>query len=559
MKASSPLRLHFDRAWRARIVALLVALCPLLGALPTSSQAEPFVFVSLPDTQIYADNRTPDGRLPAVTDERGTGAIFYDQTRWIVDNRSKRGIRYVGHLGDIVQHGDDLEEWALAKDAMDLLRQADIPHGTVMGNHDDNHGPDYRSNYLAYFGPSFFEDRPWYRASSPAGAANLQLLEHEGVKIGFLNISIDHPQAELDWASGVVQDNPDTIFILGTHRYLYDVKITGGRYGEDVLTPLGIINLPQDPIAAVVEPNSAEEIFQKFVSQHPNVLMIHAGHFHSEWLRLDGLNGAGRTVLQILTDYQCSRNGGDGWLRLYEMDFDAGTFSFETYSPTLDRMRTVMDHFVETIFLAYDQRQQIMDLLDISESTYFLLLGAIFKDTPAPDGFLLQHPDFDTEEERAYYEKLLNEMFLGDPPEGFDDIVEWEGMWLIAFAANPGDPFDFSESVRSPSGSIGVDFYDYFTPSPAQLLARAFDEILMGLSALSPEDLRRSSARTGSWTRCEPRATMRRTAAPARPSGSSSTRSCAGWTAASRAASPTPGSEPTGSSIVPPRSRWRPT
>ena len=100
-------------------------------------RAEPFVFVSLPDTQVYAQNRFPDGGTPAVTDTRGTGAIFFDQTQWIVDHAAERSIRYVGHLGDIVQDGNNLDEWDRAKAAMDLLLDADIPHGTVMGNHDD--------------------------------------------------------------------------------------------------------------------------------------------------------------------------------------------------------------------------------------------------------------------------------------------------------------------------------------------------------------------------------------------------------------------------------------
>ena len=34
---------------------------------------------------------------------------------------------------------------------MNLLLAADIPHGTVMGNHDDTHPPDYARNYLTYF------------------------------------------------------------------------------------------------------------------------------------------------------------------------------------------------------------------------------------------------------------------------------------------------------------------------------------------------------------------------------------------------------------------------
>ena len=465
--------------------------------LPTLSKSPgPFVFVSLPDTQVYAENRFPDGRNPVVTDERGTGAIFFDQTRWIVKNRDELGIRYVGHLGDIVQDGNDLVEWALAEQAMGLLRDADIPHGTAMGNHDDNVGTDYMRNYLDHFGPAFFEDRPWFTAASEGGGGNFQRLEHGNYKIGFLNLSIDHPQAELDWAQGIVEANPDTIFIVGTHRYLYDFKIAGGRYGEEVSTLLGDINLVDGDVPGVVDGNSAQQLFTDFVNRHPNVLMIHAGHFHAEWLRLDGTNGAGHLVAQILTDYQSTRNGGDGWLRVYELDFDAGTFSFDTYSPTLDRYRSTIDHYIETIYLAYDQRGQVMDVLGVDEQTYFNIIFGLLKDGPAPDGFLLQHPDLDEPHEQAYFQQYYDDLFMGDPPEGFEDFLEWENLWLIGFAADASDPFDFGDAVRSPRHTLDVAFQDYFAASSKQTTVFRMQALYDALQGLDPVELRFASAKT---------------------------------------------------------------
>ncbi len=438
-----------------------------LGANPV--YADPFVFVSLPDTQVYAENRFPDGRRPAVTDSRGTGALFFDQTQWIVDNASD--IDYVGHLGDIVQRGENIDQWNLAKDAMNLLLNADIPHGTVMGNHDDippdyadAHGVSYIKNYLDYFGPAVFAGRPWYAGSSPGGGANWQRLEHDGVKLAFLNFSIDHPESEIEWAEGILSANPDTIFIIGTHRYLYDFKLLGGRYDETIESDIfGTLVYEDNPVPGVVEPNSGEELFQRFIAQYPNILMVHAGHFHGEWLRLDGRNPANKLIIQILTDYQSTRNGGDGYLRTYTLDFEAGTFSFDTWSPTLDRKRTVIDHFVETIYLTWDQREQIKEVLGIeSDALYFAALDALLKDSPAPDGFLRSHPDLDEFSEWAYYERYLNDLFLGDIPPGYEDFMEWEALWLAAFAANPDDPFDFSDWIRSPSYTLDVDYSDYY-------------------------------------------------------------------------------------------------
>ncbi len=471
-----------------------LVLASVLLVHAATALAGPFVFASLPDTQVYSENRPPfDGRTPATTYPEGTGAIFFEQTEWLVENADALEIRYVGHLGDIVQRGDNLTEWDLGKQAMNVLIAGDMPHGTVMGNHDDieSHPEGYAANYLTNFGPQVFEGFDWYMGASPYGGANWQLLEHDRYKIGFINFSIDQPRDEVLWAQEVVEQNPDTIFVIGTHRYMYDFKIGGGRYYEEVNTPLGVFNVQDDFVPGAINPTSAEDFFNQFVSQNENILMIHAGHFHSEWLRLDGLDREQKLIIQILTDYQSTRNGGDGWLRLYELDFENDEFRFDTYSPIIGRPRTTIDHYVETIFLAWDQRDQIRSVLGISEAEYLFLLELGFKRSGAiPDGFLRGHPDFDEPEERAYYQQYLDELFLGDPPPGFSNIEDFELLWQIGFAADPDDLSDFSDGPRSPQGKVSVSFMDYFTPNASQLSGWALDDLGEAMAALGAADLR---------------------------------------------------------------------
>jgi len=472
--------------------ALLLVVTGLAACAVSAALAEPFVFVSLPDTQVYSENRFPgDGGSPVVTDPRGTAEIFNDQTRWIVDNAAAFGIRYVGHLGDIVQTGTNLDEWDRAKAAMDLLREADIPHGTAMGNHDDippQHGTDYRANYLAYFGPPVFAGHPWYAGASPEGGANYQLLEHEGIRLGFLNFSIDQPKAEIEWAHQIIAGHPDRIFVIGTHRYLYDYIFLAGRYGEPIATPIGPITIDSDPVEGAVAPRNGQELFEEFVSQHPNIVMIHAGHSDADWLRLVEGDTLEHRVVEILTDYQSTRNGGDGWLRIYSLDFDANTFHFETYSPTLDRYRTTIDRFVEVIYFAYSQKDLVTDLLGITDEQYFKILGLLKDAATAPEDFLLSHPDFDEPRERAYYRQYLADLFGGEIEEGFENIAAWERLWLIAFAADPSNPLDFSDGRRSPRGTIDVDYQAYYTPTPEQTAVRALYQAVNAIAALEAAD-----------------------------------------------------------------------
>lgn len=464
-------------AWRKKglkpfVVSVLVMMATLL-LTTTALYARPFVFVSLPDTQVYSENRFPDGNFPPVTDPLGTGHIFGDQTQWIVDNAWLLGIRYVGHLGDIVQDGDNLEEWALAKAAMNKLLYANIPHGTVMGNHDENHDGDYNQNYQDNFGPQVFDGRKWYVDASPSGGGNFQLLKHKGQKIGFINFSIDQPQEEIDWANNIIKNNLDTLFIIGTHRYMYDYKLIAGRYNEVNVTPLGTFQVVEGFTAPDSEnPNYGQEMYEEIIANNPNVMMLHCGHFHSEWMRLTDRSNMEQAI-EILTDYQDARNGGDGWLRVYSMDLKNNIFAWDTYSPTLNEFRSTLHHFVETIQQAYVQREQVKALLGFpDDATYLGWLEANLKDNPQiPDGFLTLHPDWD----QSYFNQYLSDMFNGSIPVGFDNILEWENLWMFAFAADQNNPLDFSNGYRSPSGWIEIN-YDNYVCNYARIFHIKYDD-----------------------------------------------------------------------------------
>jgi hypothetical protein len=132
-----------------------------------------------------------------------------------------------------------------------------------------------------------------------------------------------------------------------------------------------------------------------------------------------------------------------------------------------------------------------MDVVGVTEAQYLALLEIGFKRDPGiPDDFLMQHPDFDEPEERAYYQQYLEDLFFGNPPPGFGNINDWEKLWMIAFAPNPDDPFDFGDAQRSPRGQLEIDFFDYFTPSASQLSGWAFDDIFEALEGFSPDDYR---------------------------------------------------------------------
>jgi hypothetical protein len=91
-----------------------------------------WTLVLLPDTQVYSQN------FPGV---------FDSQTAWILNNARSRNIRYVFHLGDIV-NVNSIPEWENARRSMGAL-DGKVPYALVPGNHD--YGPGGKCRHPRYF------------------------------------------------------------------------------------------------------------------------------------------------------------------------------------------------------------------------------------------------------------------------------------------------------------------------------------------------------------------------------------------------------------------------
>jgi hypothetical protein len=471
---------------RGRLCGMAVMACAA-----TAQAGNPWTFVSLPDTQFYSDTAPSPDLLP----------FFIDQTQWIVDNQAALDIRYVGHLGDVVQNGQNISEWDRSRQALDLLIDNQIPHGVNMGNHDDiepadlQPGQSYTDNYLQYYGPTVYADAgATYIQHSPSGLSNYSIVQGDKYEFLFLNMMIDFPDAEVAWARQVLEANRDKPTVISTHRHLYDVRLDAGRYGSNLVLP-PLIDAPGVPF---LDPNdqplpgtdpmpfddpknwlTGEQFFNEVVADYPNIMMIQAGHYHSEYTQQIGVNSAGLPVWELLSDYQDSRNGGDGWLRLYEVDEHAGTITVRTYSPSLDRYRTTLDHFVESISLVFRQGPTIEAQLGLPAGTVANVILPQLKADVVPNyDTIANHPDWDP----VYYQQLLEDLFGGaaNVPVELGDITDWEGLWLASFAADPLNPTDYAPGRRSPEFVISFENgINAYVPEPATAALLALGGLLM--------------------------------------------------------------------------------
>jgi hypothetical protein len=290
------------------------------------NNAPPFTIVTLPDTQNYSE------KYPA---------LFTAQTQWIVNNRDALDIAYVAHLGDIVQHADQVPEWINADASISIMDQLpDMPYGLTVGNHDQEPccggSPGGTANFNTFFPfTRYMGIVPWYGGHYGTKNDNsYYLFSASGLEFIAIHMEFDNSanQVVLDWADAVLKAYPNRRAIIVTHW------MVGGGY----------------PAAFS---NQGRRIFEE-LSDNPNVFMLLGGHIAQEGRREDSVDG--RPIYSILADYQSRTQGGDGWLRYYEFRPADNEIESITYSPTLDQFEYDSD---SSFIMPYDMSGNDFELI----------------------------------------------------------------------------------------------------------------------------------------------------------------------------------------------------
>ncbi|WAS91180.1 metallophosphoesterase [Nannocystis punicea] len=283
-------------------------------------------FVVLPDTQYYSL------RFPGV---------FNSQTKWIARNAVDRNIAYAFHLGDLVQYNKE-SEWKRASAAMAEL-DGIVPYGVVPGNHD--YGPSgdasTRETLLnQWFSFDDAELMPSFGGSYEPGKLDntFHLFDAGGHSWVALLLEWGPRDGVVEWANDVMGLYPERLGILVTHAYLnHDDR----RYDHTDDAHSQAYNPHHyDTMGGV---NDGEELWQKLVRQHRFVLTLN-GHVLGDGAGyLASVNDHGQVVHQMLSNYQHRPMGGEGFLRLLELEPDGRTMHVRTYSPWYDEYLTAAD------------------------------------------------------------------------------------------------------------------------------------------------------------------------------------------------------------------------
>ena len=244
------------------------------------SEAQAFTIAWLSDTQNYHNAYKP---------------IFDGMTQWIADNREALDIRFVFHTGDVVGRWSSEDQWRQARESMGILSNASIPFLTVCGNHDIGYRMNY-ANFLKYV----LSLRPASMSQEYGDTGSrYELFSANGRDYIFMGIAFSNR-------------GPSEDAIIITHSYLKK---------------------------SVAYTTQGKAIFEKIVKANPNVFLVLCGHcrdisYKNVQLDDDGDGDPDRTVYAILSNFQGSKAGGGGYMRI--LDFRDSDIYIYTYSPYYD-------------------------------------------------------------------------------------------------------------------------------------------------------------------------------------------------------------------------------
>lgn len=286
-----------------------------------------FTVIGLPDPQEYSRNR-PD--------------IFLNQTRWIKENVDSLNIKFVLQPGDIVDSGKSVTQWNVADRSMGEL-DGIVPYLVSLGDHDYDSGgiltPGVRStiNFNKYMGINRFNNYDWFGGNFPEnGAENVYgYFSSPGKDKDFMVLGMEYCPTDNDlyWADNVINNNLDKKVILFTHLYLNNKGTRVDASSLDSCTSAGVAG------------NEGEDIWNKLISRHDNIILVITADQLGFGVRVDYIGDV--PVNQIMENFQSVTNGGNGFLTIYTFIPEENKIEARVYSPFLNQYDTAPEHMFD--------------------------------------------------------------------------------------------------------------------------------------------------------------------------------------------------------------------
>ncbi len=306
-----------------------------------------YTIAIMPDTQDYTSNGS-------------INHTFFDMTQWLADNATSKGLNFVAHVGDVTQWSAS-SQFAMAKEAMNTLREAGVSFSLLPGNHDigTSGSSDVRvtTTFNDAFSVGYMSEDPSFGGVYDQEPDRYDNNYHlwtatDGTEWITLSLEFGPRDDVLRWADGVLTEYADRKAFVVTHSYNnYDSRHDPlGTVLEDEGAAYNY-GLGTDPEGAW----DGEEIWREVISSHANVVMTAGGHIFGDGAQtIVSYNDYGLPVYQFLVNYQNGvstettgagnsaqgGNGGNGAIRLVTIDPENDAIYTETYFTDLDTYYT---------------------------------------------------------------------------------------------------------------------------------------------------------------------------------------------------------------------------
>jgi len=296
-----------------------------------------YSFAVIPDTQIVAENDVKNG-------ETNLAKLF----DWIVTNKSSKNIQYVFGLGDITQN-NNAAEWTLAQAQFAKLSAAGIPYSAIRGNHDLSwYGKEqgsanyYTDDYTAYIGTAAYRAQfeGFYSESNVSNSWRTFVVG----EVKYLMLTLDYGADDdvLNWASSIIEQHPYHNVIITTHAYLYRDGTTLDA-GDNV------------PPSANGGTNNGDDMWNKLVSKHNNIVLVMCGHDPSESIVVNRSTGKdNQVVTSMLIDAQDveAQEGSMGMVAMLYFSADGKNLQVEYYSTAKEKYFMTSNQFSAELDMA---------------------------------------------------------------------------------------------------------------------------------------------------------------------------------------------------------------
>ncbi len=254
---------------------------------------------------------------------------------WLVENAESRKIKQVVGVGDITETREGLDsEWTHAKTEIDKLKGV-IPYALAQGNH-DNHTA--MNNYFGSDEEYVSQFDGFYTEGDIT--VNYTKFDIGDEKFLLITLSWGPDDAELQWASDVIEQYPDRKVIISTHIYLETDGTTQGADDTVPASPSGANNGGA---------NNGDRIWDKLVSQHENIFLVLSGHIDTDDLVVRQEKGVhGNVVTSLLVNPQTfdqKNNFNTGMVAMLYFSDNSEKVRVEYYSTCRDQFYGAQNQF----------------------------------------------------------------------------------------------------------------------------------------------------------------------------------------------------------------------